>query len=127
MKPPMCGTRKEFQCSRFAAQWKRASSEGLASFSPRTSRPAQVEAEAAHGAFGGLLGRGSRQHDPGDAIAQLAQQDSAKLLGDAQRRLGRPVRMETRSGRVEREVVAAVAPTDLLVCAQRRPTPAWTT
>lgn len=74
--------------------------------------------EAAHGAFGGLLGRGSRQRDPGDTVISLARKASEQLLGDARLRLGRSARVESPTGRVEREVVAAAEGADLLVCAR---------
>jgi nucleotide-binding universal stress UspA family protein len=77
----------------------------------------QVE-EAAHGAFGGLLGRGSRQRDPGEAVHRLAERASADLLAAAARRAGRPARTLTLGGRIEREVVAACAGASLLVCAR---------
>ena len=74
--------------------------------------------EALHGAFGGLLGRGARDRDPGDAVATLAGAESAELLAAAETRLGRPARREVRVGRVEREVVAGCAGATLLVCAR---------
>lgn len=73
--------------------------------------------EALHGAFGGLLGRGDRHRDPAQAVAELAATESARLLDAAERRLG-PARRETRTGRVEREVVAACDDAALLVCAR---------
>ncbi|HEX4247939.1 MAG TPA: universal stress protein [Pseudonocardia sp.] len=74
--------------------------------------------EALHGAFGGLLGRGGRDRDPGDAVATLADAESVDLLAAAETRLGRPARREVRVGRVEREVVAGCADATLLVCAR---------
>jgi len=74
--------------------------------------------EALHGAFGGLLGRGARDRDPGDAVASLADAESAELLAAAEARLGRPARREVRVGRVEREVVAGCEGATLLVCAR---------
>jgi nucleotide-binding universal stress UspA family protein len=74
--------------------------------------------EALHGAFGGLLGRGGRDRDPGDAVASLADEESARLLAAAEARLGRRARHEVRVGRVEREVVAGCAGATLLVCAR---------
>ncbi|HEX4358982.1 MAG TPA: universal stress protein [Pseudonocardia sp.] len=74
--------------------------------------------EALHGAFGGLLGRGARDRDPGDAVASLADAESAELLAAAEARLGRPTRREVRVGRVEREVVAGCEGATLLVCAR---------
>jgi nucleotide-binding universal stress UspA family protein len=75
-------------------------------------------AEAVHGAFGGLLGRGGRNRDPGDMVAELATRESEELLAAAEQRLGRPARREVRVGRVEREVVAGCADATLLVCAR---------
>lgn len=81
----------------------------------------------AHGAFAGLLGRGHpRGHrpaefwgsDPGDALETLGGSSAAELLGAAAERLGRPCAREERSGRVEREVVAAAEGADLLVLAR---------
>ncbi|MDQ2709179.1 MAG: universal stress protein [Actinomycetota bacterium] len=74
--------------------------------------------EAAHGAFGGLLGRGSRQRNPGDILTQMARDASSGVLNDAQRRLSTPARLDSRAGRIEREVVAACEDADLLICAR---------
>jgi nucleotide-binding universal stress UspA family protein len=74
--------------------------------------------EALHGAFGGLLGRGDRHRDQTDPVTNLAAIESARLLDAAQRRLGGTARRESRSGRVEREVVAACEGATLLVCAR---------
>ncbi|HEX6443888.1 MAG TPA: universal stress protein [Streptosporangiales bacterium] len=73
-------------------------------------------AAVASGAFDGLLGRD--RHDPGDAVRELAGPAEQGLLADAARRLGRPAGLEVRTGAVEREVVAACADADLLVCAR---------
>lgn len=79
----------------------------------------EASVEAAHGALEGLLGRhGSWHRDPGDVISEASREASARLLADARRRLGRDARLETRSGRIEREVVAAAADARLLVCAR---------
>ncbi|MES4887981.1 universal stress protein [Streptomyces sp. NPDC096012] len=81
----------------------------------------------AHGAFAGLLGRGrSTGHradgswgsDPGDLMDALGAGSAAELLAAAAERLGRPCATEERSGRVEREVVAAAEGADLLVLAR---------
>jgi len=72
--------------------------------------------EVLHGAFGGLLGRGMRDRDPGTAVEAAARHAAAELLESAQRRLGRRAELAVRTGRVEREVVAACAGADLLVC-----------
>jgi nucleotide-binding universal stress UspA family protein len=68
-------------------------------------------AEAVHGAFHGLLGRA--RHDPAAVLAELAEPAEQDLLAAAAERLGRPAGTETRSGAVEREVVAACGPADL--------------
>ena len=73
-------------------------------------------AEAVTGAQAGLLGRGAAQLDSTvDSVLTGAQDD---LLREAAAALGRPARLEGRRGRVEREVVAACAGTDLLVLAR---------
>ncbi|MFL6074406.1 MAG: universal stress protein [Mycobacteriales bacterium] len=75
-------------------------------------------AGTAHGAFAGLLGRGHRDQDPGAEVERLAAASAAALLDQAERRLGRTARREVRTGRVEREVVAACEGADLLICAR---------
>ncbi|AKN74347.1 universal stress protein UspA [Streptomyces sp. PBH53] len=72
----------------------------------------------AHGAFAGLLGRGHRELDPGDRVEALGGMSAASLLDAAAERLGRPCVREERSGRVEREVVAAAEGAGLLVLAR---------
>jgi nucleotide-binding universal stress UspA family protein len=74
-------------------------------------------AAAAHGAFAGLLGRGGHR-DPGDQVASLSAGAAAELLAAAAERLGLPCASLERHGRVEREVVHAVADADLLICAR---------
>lgn len=74
-------------------------------------------AEALHGAFGGLLGRGG-SHDPGAVVERLTGPAARDLLTAAGQRLGRPAEHLLREGDVEREVVAACADADLLVCAR---------
>jgi nucleotide-binding universal stress UspA family protein len=74
-------------------------------------------AEVLHGAFGGLLGRGGG-HDPGVAVEGLSGPAADELVRAAEERLGRPTAHVLRSGDVEREVVAACADADLLVCAR---------
>lgn len=74
-------------------------------------------AEVLHGAFGGLLGRGGG-HDPGVAVEDLRGPAAEELVLAAENRLGRPAERVLRSGDVEREVVAACADADLLVCAR---------
>ncbi|MFJ9683121.1 universal stress protein [Streptomyces sp. NPDC101194] len=83
-------------------------------------------AEAAHGAFVGLLGRGHAERDPGDRVAALSASAAAALLDAAAERLGRPAERLRAHGRVEREVVRAAEDADLLICARdgdRRPGP----
>lgn len=75
-------------------------------------------AEALHGAFGGLLGRGGGGHDPGIAVEGLTGPAARELVEAAQQRLGQPAELVVRAGDVEREVVAACADADLLVCAR---------
>ncbi|MEU6597703.1 universal stress protein [Streptomyces flaveolus] len=70
----------------------------------------------AHGAFAGLLGR--RGQDPGDRLEALGGTSATALLDAAAERLGRPCVREERSGRVEREVVAAAEGAGLLVLAR---------
>jgi nucleotide-binding universal stress UspA family protein len=72
-------------------------------------------ASGAEAAQAGLLGRGRRRGDVGELVASAALTAEQALLDAAAARLGRPaVRLPLR-GRVEREVVAAVADADLLV------------
>lgn len=77
--------------------------------------------EALHGAYGGLLGRGTRHRDPAEAVSSLAEEASHELLDAAAARLGAlsgSVIRVVRSGQVEREVVAGCAGAALLVCAR---------
>lgn len=80
-------------------------------------RAADVEA-AAHGAFGGLLGRGQGERDPAELLAAAAAGAERELLEAAAVRAGQPAAVLARSGRVEREVVAAADGADLLVVAR---------
>jgi nucleotide-binding universal stress UspA family protein len=75
-------------------------------------------AEAAHGAFSGLLGRGQPDRDPGTRLERLLDDAADQLLDAAADRLGRPVTRLRGHGRVEREVVAAADGVDLLVLAR---------
>jgi nucleotide-binding universal stress UspA family protein len=79
---------------------------------------AQDVPAAAHGAFAGLLGRGHPERDPGNAMDELATVSARQLLDAAAGRLGRPCTRVERSGRVEREVVAAADGAELLVVAR---------
>ncbi|MFF4534912.1 universal stress protein [Streptomyces aureus] len=72
----------------------------------------------AHGAFAGLLGRGRSEPDPGDLLETLGTVSAAELLDAAAERLGGPATREERTGRVEREVVAAAEGAGLLVLAR---------
>jgi nucleotide-binding universal stress UspA family protein len=72
----------------------------------------------AHGAYAGLLGRGHPERDPGPRPQELAAAAVHQLLQAAARRLGRPSTRLERSGRIEREVVAAAEGADLLILAR---------
>ncbi|MET7614554.1 universal stress protein [Streptomyces seoulensis] len=75
--------------------------------------------DVAHGAFAGLMGRGRAwEADPGDRLEALGDGSATELLDAAAARLGRPCVREERSGRPEREVVAAAEGADLLVLAR---------
>ncbi|MGW2248921.1 universal stress protein [Kitasatospora sp. NPDC001660] len=73
---------------------------------------------AAHGAFAGLLGRGHPERDPGTRLEGLAAASGRHLLDAAAERLGQPCTRVERSGRTEREVVAAAEGAELLVLAR---------
>lgn len=73
---------------------------------------------AAHGAFAGLLGRGHIERDPGIVLEQQAAAAGERLLAEAAVRLNRPCTPVQRTGRVEREIVAAAEGADLLVLAR---------
>ncbi|MFE7278273.1 universal stress protein [Streptomyces sp. NPDC057623] len=84
-------------------------------------------ADVAHGAFAGLLGRGHPSgrrpaegwgSDPGTRVEHLAAASAENLLQAAADRLGRPCTRVERTGRVEREVVAATDGAELLVLAR---------
>jgi nucleotide-binding universal stress UspA family protein len=72
----------------------------------------------AHAAYLGLLGRGARERDPRARMAEASATSAAELLAAAAGRLGRPCEQITRTGRIEREVVAAAAGADLLIVAR---------
>jgi nucleotide-binding universal stress UspA family protein len=74
--------------------------------------------DIAHGSFAGLLGRGHPERDPGTRVEGLSAASSAHLLDAAAERLGRPCRRLERSGRIEREVIAAAEGADLLILAR---------
>lgn len=79
--------------------------------------PADVSG-AAHGAFAGLLGRGHPERDPGTRLEHLAAASAEQLLKAAADRLDRPCTRTERTGRVEREVIAAAEGADLLILAR---------
>ncbi|MEU7067794.1 universal stress protein [Streptomyces sp. NPDC046161] len=79
--------------------------------------PADVPG-AAHGAFAGLLGRGHPERDPGTRVEQLAAASADRILTDAAQRLGRECTRIERTGRIEREVVAAAEGAELLILAR---------
>ncbi len=66
----------------------------------------------------GLLGR----HPPAPTAPQeletISEQAAHELLTEAQARLGRPTTLQSRRGRIEREVVAAAERMDILVVAR---------
>jgi nucleotide-binding universal stress UspA family protein len=73
-------------------------------------------ADAAHGAYRGLLGRGG--HDPGERLEALASASAADLIEAAARRLGRECERREIQDDMERAVVAASAHADLLIVAR---------
>jgi len=73
---------------------------------------------AARGAYAGLFGRGRPERDPGSRLQELAAASARELLRAAAERLGRPSTLLERSGRLEREVVAAAEGAELLVVAR---------
>ena len=73
-------------------------------------------ADAAHGAYQGLLGRAGR--DPGQRLEALASASAADLIEAAARRLGRPCERREIHDQTERAVVAASATADLLIVAR---------
>jgi nucleotide-binding universal stress UspA family protein len=75
--------------------------------------PSDVEELATHGSAR-LLGR--RHHPP--PVRRVAAEEAKTLLGRAAALLERPAGLESRRGRVEREVVTACAGADLLVLAR---------
>ena len=72
----------------------------------------------ARGSYAGLLGRSDPGRDPGARVEDLAAVSAAELLDAAAGRLGRPCTRLERSGRIEREVVAAAEGAGLLVLAR---------
>jgi nucleotide-binding universal stress UspA family protein len=74
--------------------------------------------DVAHAAYLGLFGRGPAARDPRPRMADVSASSAAELLAAAAERLGRPCERMARTGRTEREVVAAAAGADLLVMAR---------
>jgi nucleotide-binding universal stress UspA family protein len=77
--------------------------------------PAEVP-DAAHGAYLGLFGRGSR--DPGRRLNEMAAVAASELLDAAERRLGLRCEKLEIHGYTERTVVRACAGADLLIMAR---------
>jgi len=76
-------------------------------------------ADAAHGAYLGLFGRGRGVgRDPGARLDELAATSAADLLARAAARLGRDCEKLEIRGHPERAVVTASAQADLLVMAR---------
>ena len=78
--------------------------------------PADVEDVATRGAAR-LLGR-RPPPAPGPPLRAIAEEEAQALLASAQSGLGRAAQLDSRRGRVEREVVDACAGADLLVVAR---------
>ncbi|MCP2342191.1 universal stress protein [Actinomadura rupiterrae] len=72
-------------------------------------------ADAAHGAYAGLLGRQRPERDPGTRMKNLAATSAEQLLRAAADRLGRPCTQIQRVGRPEEHVLAAAEGADLLI------------
>jgi nucleotide-binding universal stress UspA family protein len=70
----------------------------------------------ARGARSALLGRSPRPN--GEALDAISEQGARDLLVDARAALGRQAALDTRSGRIEHEVIAAAGAADLLVLAR---------
>jgi nucleotide-binding universal stress UspA family protein len=65
-----------------------------------------------------LLGRHLRPPTNPGSLREISEQAANELLTEAQTRLGRAATLETRRGRIEREVVTAAEHMDLLVLAR---------
>ena len=70
----------------------------------------------ARGARSALLGRSPRPN--GEVLDAISDQGARDLLADARAVLGRQAALDARSGRIEREVVAAAGAAALLVLAR---------
>ncbi len=78
---------------------------------------ASTEPETVARAAGrGLLGR--HPPPPPQELQTISEQAAHELLTEAQGRLGRPATLQSRRGRVEREVVAAAEDIDILILAR---------
>ncbi|MFF8959389.1 universal stress protein [Streptomyces sp. NPDC014894] len=75
-------------------------------------------ADAARGAYAGLLGRSRPDRDPAVPLESLAASAAERLLAGAAARLDRPAILLDRTGRPEREVVSAAEGAALLVLAR---------
>jgi nucleotide-binding universal stress UspA family protein len=72
----------------------------------------------ARGARRGLLGRHPPPPPAPQELRTISEQAAQELLTEAQARLGRSATLQSRRGRVEREVVATAERADLLVLAR---------
>jgi nucleotide-binding universal stress UspA family protein len=80
---------------------------------------ASTEPETVAGAARrGLLGRRAPRPGAPPELRTVSEQAAQALLTEAQSRLGRPATLQSRRGRVEREVVAAADQADLLIAAR---------
>jgi hypothetical protein len=100
----------------------RASVDAALSLAPAPAKftllhvTSDVAADAAHGAYLGLPGRGGP--DRGVRLDELGAASAADLLEAAARRLGRRCERREIQGPAERAVVAASADADLLIVAR---------
>jgi nucleotide-binding universal stress UspA family protein len=78
--------------------------------------PSDVEDMVAGGP-GRLLGR-RPPPPPGPPVRAIAEEEAQALLSRARDRFGRPADLDSRRGRIEREVIDACAGADLLVLAR---------
>ena len=72
----------------------------------------------ARGARRGLLGRHPPSPTIPEPLREISEQATHELLTEAQARLGRPATLQSRRGRVEREVVSAAEGIDILILAR---------
>ena len=73
-------------------------------------------ADAAHGAFGGMLGRGG--DDPARRLSEIAETAADDLLNAARARLGQPAGVIRIRGRAKHEIVAAAEGATMLIAAR---------